>query len=436
MPKYYIDREDQVYEFEEDAEESQEMVVAGREDLRAGRRPSWRVNYLMVLCPCPLEQRRQFLLKICTRQVPGRASVIITKIGEMVDGTICLYDTNQDITDQISSKDAMQNRRIRRGLPLGISLKVLSQSLNPPAASSEVYLAGRRAYDEAVENRWINPKEDTTEKSTDGRMRFYLHPNDATKSFIHLAQHVQSAYVACLHVPISELIDLVPKSLQADVIRVYKSLCNVPFEKSDESLTFILNMSKHLDSFPEDGVNCEEEILVAQAFFYVKEAVVDHKTVWTEHVSLYSNGDEDDSVGALDDEEKGAYFNDKDNRRGAMNVVALLSCGKQIGKAAREHDTKYEDIEDLRSVVLRCSMDKLMKTAKSMVAKRFLLKGAAATRSRDGSSKKFDEMYDFSAERIVAFEKDALIAFDLNDSKENAGTKDKLAFDNMSFSHK
>ena len=34
------------------------------------------------------------------------------------------------------------------------------------------------------------------------------------------------------------------------------------------------------------------------------------------------------------------------------------------------------------------------------------------------------------------YEKDALIAFDLNDNKENAGAKDKLAFDNMSFSHK
>ena len=152
---------------------------------------------------------------------------------------------------------------------------------------------------------------------------------------------------------------------------------------------------------------------------------------------MYCNGDEENSVEALDDEEKGAYFDDKDNRREAMNVVALLSCGKQIGKAAREHDTsgKYEDVEDLRSVVLRCSMDKLMKTAKSMVAKRFLLKGAAATRSRDGLSNKFDEMYDFSAERIVAFEKDALIAFDLNDNEEIAGAKDKLAFGNMSFSH-
>ena len=427
MPKFFTNRTDQVEEIEEKAEEHREMVIAAQRKVLARRGHLRRGNLFMALCPCLLEQRRQYLLRLCTRELPGRA--IVVEIGSMVDDLIFLLDKNQDITDQISEIKAASGSRLRRGLPLGAALKSLSESLDPPAQLNDIYQSGRKAFTQAVKTRLINPSADTTETSKDRQMWYYLHPNEETKSFIHFSWHVQSAYVACLQVPIQEVIDLVPKKYQAAVEELYKMLCDDPLEKSGGSLTFVLKVSKYLDSFPDDGSNSEEEVFAANTFFFVKEAIVCHPTVWTDHVSLHSNGEADDDDEADDGDD---FFDNTANRRAAMNAVTYLACGKQIGKAAREHDEKYQEIEDFRSVVLRCSMNNLTENAKSMVKSQFLQKGTAATASNDGSNK-FDALYSFSAARIDVFESDVLIAFDMNDNKEDAAKKEKLAFDNMAF---
>ena len=44
MPKCYIDREEQLEVFEEQAEESRELFLSAREDLQSGKRGRFAVN--------------------------------------------------------------------------------------------------------------------------------------------------------------------------------------------------------------------------------------------------------------------------------------------------------------------------------------------------------------------------------------------------------
>jgi len=424
LPKYCVDRESQAEEFVATAEESREMIDAARNDLKSGRRS---LLYVMVLCPSPLERCRLCLLKLCTRGNSGRA--IITDIGAMVNSLIFLFDTNQDITDSIAAKKAEKGRRMRLGSTMNKTLTQLAQCINPPAQSNPVRLAGEEAFKEAENKKLIDPKKETRKESNDSKMWFYLHPNAATKNFIHLALHLQSTYIACLHVPSHELIELVPKSYQADAVKLYSMLCDdIPLEDSDESLTFVLRISQYLDSFPDSGINSDKELFAARILFHAKKALVDHPSVWEDHVGVYPNGE----IDTESSNDANNFFDDNDNRIAAVNMMTFLSCGKQIGKAAKAHDPRYQKIEDFGSVVLRCSVDKLLKIGKSVASNRFLEKGTNATKAKDGTNK-FDEIYNFSSGRIVAFEKDSLIAFDLNDSKEDAIRKNHTAFDDMKY---
>lgn len=459
MPKVYIDREDQLDIFEEQAEESRELVLSAREDLHSGKRGRFAVNLYLVPCPSPLEERRLNTLQLCTKGLSGVE--VIRKLDQTEDYLVFLFDTNQDVLESVQQKNSQASSRIVRGGSNAARINRLEASINPIAASDDMYLAGVRAFGEAVESGivTVHPRDDGSgEDYTDEDIVEHLKISDEMKDFLHYIMYLKSAYIAFHSVPPLELIESAgfPKKYRNDIKDLYNRLCcdNGSIEDCTESLTFVLALTRYLGTFSTAGVITDNERFVAQMFIHLKTAMERHPSVWSDHVdpfyvanlegvraatctlqqgTMHADSNKEDELEIsrhFSRAGKDASAAEKD-RRVAVNTVLYMACGNQIHKLLAQ-DHRFKEAEAFRSVVMRCSVNALKQYGRGFGISRFFESGTSTIPTKMLGHIEMD-IYRVSAKNIGAFERDRLLAYNLDESEEATEKKFTIASESATF---
>ena len=142
---------------------------------------------------------------------------------------------------------------------------------------------------------------------------------------------------------------------------------------------------------------------------------------WTSIDSISLDGSNDE------DGDSTQYFvGDRKRQRDSMELVAFMVCGNQIEKVVSK-ESLFKNAEEFRSLVLRSSVWEIRKKTRPILTSDFFEAGKGV-RSSDSFLDRLEKFYNFCTSRIVDFEKDLIVAFDLDDDVEDYERMKSLAF--------
>lgn len=103
-----------------------------------------------------------------------------------------------------------------------------------------------------------------------------------------------------------------------------------------------------------------------------------------------------------------------------------MVCGNQIEKVVSK-ESLFKNAEEFRSLVLRSSVWEIRKKTRPILMSEFFEAGKGVRYSVSFLDR-LEKFYNFCTSRIVDFEKDLIVAFDLDDGVEDYERIKSLAF--------
>lgn len=362
--------------------------------------PSFSKNYELTALFGRIEKERQRCLDL------SQSGSAVDLVSKLIGGSrylIELVNNNQDIVEQVLLVTKAKNQRFR-GRQLGSFLNSIEKSVAPTIVTGAIYEAGKRAV-----GRWLGRKRAASDTST----LDVLCVSPTLKNFIMIELYLASGYhVFLLNTP-SEIKDMLEGAeAKNDFQKLYDELCgDIPLDEATESLSFVLRLTKCLNDFDGDDLLDEERSKVT-CFLRIKDRMAKDQGFWTsiDSISLDSRNDED--------EDSNRYFvGDRVKQKDSMELMTFMVCGNQIEKVVSK-ESLFKNAEEFRSLVLRSSVWEIRKKTRPILMSEFFEAGKGV-RSSVSFLDRLEKFYNFCTSRIVDFEKDLIVAFDLDDGVED-----------------